>query len=550
MKTKFLIISLLMCSLYSFAQTTQDNYRDWTRPATGKSDKIALVIGNSRYQYARSLIYPAQDAKAVKGALSGQGYEVIEAYNLDLANFKAAINDLRKRLHEYKTLVVFYAGHGMEINGINYLLPIRANPNDVLDVEDHAIKLDYLFNRIDNPNIAKVVILDACRNNPFPNKSDADEVNRAISGSGDSEITSIHQRKKNTMIVFSTASKTTVKDNNPFAETFSQYIRSGGCIEDIMRDTRNNIAQKRSNQVVWNNSSLTSKICFGSSNSNTKDSDKDGIIDAHDKCPYEKGEIISYGCPPDPIPEGMVLVEGGEFTMGCTAEQGACEDDEKPAHKVYVDNFLMDEHEVTNEEFVAFLNSEGNRSEGGTEWYEIGSSYAKIEKQSNYYRVKSGYESHPVMEVSWYGAVAYCKWLSKKEGREYRLPTEAEWEYAARGGKYAEGYKYSGGNDLEAEAWYSPNSSGGTKPVMGKRANALGLYDMSGNVYESCSDWYGDYSSGYQRNPTGPSGGSYRVVRGGSWGYGAVYCRVADRYFSYPSLRFNFVGFRVVASPV
>lgn len=130
-------------------------------------------------------------------------------------------------------------------------------------------------------------------------------------------------------------------------------------------------------------------------------------------------------------------------------------------------------------------------------------------------------------------------------GLNFRLPTEAEWEYAARGGNKSKGYKYSGSNDIGSVAWYYDNSSSKTHTVATKAPNELGLYDMSGNVWEWCSDWYGDYSNGLQTNPKGPSSGSYRVIRGGSWDDIAGDWRVSDRYFNDPDGRVNGLGLRL-----
>ena len=159
--------------------------------------------------------------------------------------------------------------------------------------------------------------------------------------------------------------------------------------------------------------------------------------------------------------------------------------------------------------------------------------------------------------VSWKNAVAYCEWLTQREwgaGRlpqsyEYRLPTEAEREYAARGGKNGRSTKYSGSDNLGEVGWYDGNSGGKTHEVGGKRANELGLYDMSGNVWEWCWDWYGEYSSSSQRDPVGPGSGSFRVARGGSWLSGARRCRVANRYYSSPGRAYDYRGFRVALAP-
>jgi formylglycine-generating enzyme required for sulfatase activity len=165
--------------------------------------------------------------------------------------------------------------------------------------------------------------------------------------------------------------------------------------------------------------------------------------------------------------------------------------------------------------------------------------------------IKAGFEKHPAVRMSWYAATDYCRWLSLKTGKNYRLPTEAEWEYAARGGqkKKAE-YIYAGSNEVDEVAWYTDNTKDeGTRLVATKKANDLGLYDMSGNVYEWCSDWYGDYDEGRKNDPKGPETGSYRVFRGGSWYHGAQYCRVAFRLNYSPGYRDYGIGFRLASSP-
>ena len=221
----------------------------------------------------------------------------------------------------------------------------------------------------------------------------------------------------------------------------------------------------------------------------------------------------------------MVLVKAGSFTMGATAEQGiTCEPDEKPTHRVALTrDYYMGEHEVTQELYEAVMGNNPSHFNG----------------------------AHlPVEQVDWDDAQAFCTRLSTLTGRIFRLPTEAEWEYAARGGHLAsQQTKYAGSNDINVVAWYKKNSEKASHAVGTMSANALGLYDMSGNVGEWCSDWYGDYGSAAQTDPTGPSSGSYRVSRGGGWGSSAQDCRVSHRSVVTPSLRGKGLGFRLVCVP-
>jgi formylglycine-generating enzyme required for sulfatase activity/phosphoribosyl-ATP pyrophosphohydrolase len=240
-------------------------------------------------------------------------------------------------------------------------------------------------------------------------------------------------------------------------------------------------------------------------------------------------------------PEGMAFVPGDTFQMGDLWGDGGS--DETPVHTVTLSGFFISKYEVTNSEYCVFLNEEGNQEEGGVTWLDINDSDCRIYEQSGIFYPESGYEDHPVIEVSWYGARAYCEW---KGGR---LPTEAEWEYAARSGGMEQ--KYAGTSnvsELGDYAWYSANSGGDTHPVGTKLPNDLGIYDMSGNVWEWCNDWYDSdyYSISPENDPPGPESGTYRVLRGGSWSDNDRIARVANRLYNGPSNSNCIIGFRVV----
>ena len=216
----------------------------------------------------------------------------------------------------------------------------------------------------------------------------------------------------------------------------------------------------------------------------------------------------------------MIAVKGGTFKMGRTSEQGSeAENDEKPTHSVTLSDYYIGKYEVTQELWQAVMGSNPSNFKG---------------------------TNLPVESVSWNDVQEFIRKLNQQTGANFRLPTEAEWEYAARGGNKSKGYKYSGSNNINDVAWYtSTTNDSGTKPVGTKSPNELGIYDMSGNVYEWCQDWYGNYSRGSQTNPTGSSSGSYRVLRGGSWYGSARNCRVSNRNFSNPDNRRDYFGFRL-----
>ncbi|MEM6376667.1 MAG: SUMF1/EgtB/PvdO family nonheme iron enzyme, partial [Bacteroidota bacterium] len=275
-------------------------------------------------------------------------------------------------------------------------------------------------------------------------------------------------------------------------------------------------------------------------------------------------EVISpqFDSPGIPKPK-MVTVPGGSFQMGDTFGDGS--EDERPVHEVELNSFQMATTETTFEAYDLFCRATGRTLVSDIDW---------------------GRVQRPIINVSWYDAVEYCNWLSIQHGLQlvyridktkkdpnnssglddvkwtvqanwaangYRLPTEAEWEYAAKGGPNQDSYRYSGSDSLDVVAWYTANSDRKTHLVGQKQANSLGLYDLSGNVWEWCWDWYGeDYyqqNEGDKRNPRGPVSGDYRVVRGGSWYYSSNFCRCSDRSWINADFRDFYTGFRVLRYP-
>ncbi|MDX2280194.1 MAG: formylglycine-generating enzyme family protein [Saprospiraceae bacterium] len=257
------------------------------------------------------------------------------------------------------------------------------------------------------------------------------------------------------------------------------------------------------------------------------DSDGDSVPDCNDKCPKEPGDPKNGGCPiVTPFtPPDMVRVRGGTFRMGSEKKDENVYDDEMPAHDVTLSNFSIGRTEVTQALWRAVMNNNPSNFENC--------------------------DQCPVEQVSWNDIQEFLQKLNTLDpGKNYRLPTEAEWEYAARGGPPGkQSFVYAGSDKIDEVAWYDGNSDNKTYPVGQKKANALGLFDMSGNVWEWCNDWFGDYSAENQRNPKGPDSGSSRVFRGGSWFNLAPICRVAIRNNSTPGFRNDFIGFRLASSP-
>lgn len=231
---------------------------------------------------------------------------------------------------------------------------------------------------------------------------------------------------------------------------------------------------------------------------------------------YERG-IFKIG----KVEFKMIHVDGGTFTMGATSEMEDPYNTEKPTHQVTLSNYYIGEVPVTQSLWKAIMGKNPSFYEG---------------------------DDNPVESVPWNDCQEFIKKLNQKTGKKFRLPTEAEWEFAARGGNKSNHTQYSCSNNIDEVAWYNLNSGSKTHPVKNKKANELGIYDMSGNVWEWCQDWYGGYDCSNQTNPTGPTSGSSRVFRGGSWNDSAKRCRLSCRNYDTPDDSNYSLGFRLALS--
>lgn len=569
--------------------------------------RIALVIGNSAYKEA-PLKNPVNDANAMAQALQQAGFEVMLKTNVNRKEMNALVRDFGDRLLKGGMGLFYFAGHGMQVGGKNYLIPVGAEIQREDEVPDESVPADLVLRKMETANNGlNLVIMDACRNNPF-----ARSFRSAATGLGRMDAPS------GTLMVYATRPGSVAADgdgeNGIFTKNFLVKMKQPGLdLANLVGEVSEAVENEtRKAQQPWIEGNLKgSRFYFygpvtvqqAPAANHAADAEKEawGLIkessDAADlkdfleKFPngqyantakiklrqLEKKQAPSAAAShaeqerlaleqaearqrsqaaaeriraeaaeraraeaasrPAPVATtasssrgftdpttGMefVNVPGGCFQMGDTFGDG--ESDEKPVHEVCVSSFMMGKYEVTQGQWKRVM--ENNPSKN-TSWF-------------------SSADDYPVERVSWDEAQEFIKKLNQQSGKNYRLPTEAEWEYAARSGGKKE--KYAGADKFMAVAWYV-KSEGQTHPVGQKKANGLGLYDMSGNVWEWVSDWYAKeyYNDSPKDNPQGPSSGSYRVTRGGGWSFHPVIVYASGRSKNLPDYRNSFLGFRLAA---
>lgn len=526
MRTQLFVCIFCVLCLNLTAQDTLE------RNMIRKPQKFAWIIGNSDYGNGNSLKEPANDAFIIGKTLKDRGYDVIVRYDLTLEELRDVLKKVSNKIDKYDTFIFYYAGHGLEVDGVSYIVPIDANFRRKKDIPLHCMDINDIATQFKVPDIPKLILIDACRENIFNSRSWEGEYR------GDEKGQLDFPELLNSKVIFSTQPDSKVRDDNQFAEKLAEAIRKGGCIDEILRDVARQIIQiSNRRQALDTRGLLYEEICFGTQ---TESSHKEAIMP-----PIPKETL-----PPKKLRIKMVKVEGGRFEMGCIPKQKDC----VKTSIVEVDDFLMSPSEITNAQFVPFLNSQGNQIDmnSGQRWYDLENSNAKIEKDGERYKVKGGYEGHPVICVSWYGAMAYCEWLSEKQGITFRLPNGKEWEYAAKGGVNKDDYIYSGGDELLSVGWFTKNTKdSGTRPVMTKKPNALGLYDMSGNVWEWCNDIIPIEVLVLEEGKHIRQGTSEtkkgRIVRGGCWYSLEDICSVTYKHKYLPDKYHEAVGFRIVS---
>ncbi|MBI1762602.1 MAG: SUMF1/EgtB/PvdO family nonheme iron enzyme [Acidobacteria bacterium] len=587
--------------------------------------RVALVLGNGAYA-DNSLENPANDARGVAAALRELGFEVITDVDKDLTGMRRLIRTFGERLRGSSVALFFFAGHGVQVNGVNYLIPIGHQIEREADVRLEAVSADDVLAQMEEAGTGvNLMILDACRDNPF----------RSLRRSQGQRGLALVTAPSGTLIAYATAPGNTAADgkgrpNSPYTTNLLQHIRTPGLkIEDFFKRVRRGVEDlTQRKQTPWEASSLRGDFYFAAplpeppvnplpvysgeqaywraieDSSDAQDfrdylkQHPTGVYASAARVKLRRLEAVANTNsapvtnpnptatpPPKPTPTpapaladakvggpsvrlvampfttaevdagGMVrkfagqpaqgfveelgngvkleMVEllGGTFDMGSPSTEANHNSDEVVRRGVRINALYVGRYEVTQ-----------------AQWKAVMSSLPKVGFSG---------DDLPVESVSWEEAVKFCKKLSAKTGREYRLPTEAEWEYTARAGAQT---PFAFGATITPEIVnYNGNYPYGNAPKGSYRektvpvgsmgvANAWGLFDMHGNVWEWCQDWYGTYDAKQFDNPKGPSSGQSRVLRGGSWNYNADNCRSASRSNNRPAIDLSDFGFRVVVS--
>lgn len=571
--------------------------------------RYAVVIGNSAYTEIGRLRNPANDAHDVSVALTGLGFTVDSLEDADLPAMEGAIVRLGSRLAASKDAVgfFFFAGHGVQSNGINYLIPVDAHIPLESFLRTKALAVQEVLDVLqDSGNSLNIVVLDACRDNPF-----------SWARAGTRGLTVVPAQPPGSIIVYATGVGGVAQDgpgrNGVFTSEMLKYLSIPGLeVKDVFNRTGASVqaatgqaqvpavysqffgtaflagqpqsaaspgasaggpALPGSDAVAEKKPVLTVPKAYGSITVEVRttgtlflDGTSIGQIQPGPPARLDNIEVgpvrleMRYSggktetqtvvvkenaataasfayLPPLGVTENMLFVEGGTFQMGDTSGDGYR--NEKPVHTVTISDFYVSRYLVTQKEWAALMGSNPSNFNG---------------------------DNLPVESVSWLDAVSFCNKLSYVTGHQlcyvisganvtcdfakngFRLPTEAEWEFAARGGLGSKGCRYAGGEDINELGWYSGNSSGMTHAVGHLQANELGLFDMTGDVWEWTWDVYSAYGPAAQNDPRGDVSGGERVLRGGSWNTAAGGARVSNRNRASPDFRDFTTGFRVVVS--
>ena len=490
--------------------------------------KNALLIANGEYGRDMGFLkQPVPEAQELKSALESIGFNVTLVQNADLDGMRGALKAFKEKTRNVGGVAFFhYGGHAMQIKGANYLIPLRAALDDEEDVSYRCLRVDELMQSMKGDS--NVVVLDSCRNNPFAQS--------AHRGGGARGLAAVGIKPRNSIIVYSASEGNTAQDGVFTPILTKRITEKNRTFSDILLTIRKEVQQQTNGkQNPGEYRELTQPIYLAGFDASAP------VQQAVYTPPVRQENRNNTG-------ERTYRVNGVSFTMKpIAAVQGAVLGDNSRSHNqehsVSLSAYYIGQTEVTQELWRAVMGSNP-------------SSFTDSVK-------------NPVEKVSWYDCIKFCNELTAEVMGEdhcvykvrgtsvtadfsqkgFRLPTEAEWEYAAMGGKK---YKWAGTDSedrLKKYAWYDANSSGKTHEVGQKEANGYGLYDMSGNVWEWCWDWCSSTTPTGGQDPAGAASGTGRVFRGGSWDISADIAARAVRGLNDPGFRYFSLGLRVVCRP-
>jgi formylglycine-generating enzyme required for sulfatase activity len=504
----------------------------------------ALVIGNRDYRYFAPVPTAHAEAQDLARILEGRyGFEVETILNADRNTIMEAFSRISQRIQEGQdSLLVYYAGHSVQerYSGANAWLPVDAEPDIDLDWISTSL-VSNILNRIRAKHI--LVITEGCYSNRLQNvespsrpESPAEQLQRLLENPSFTALSlacdmppRTHRRTFAQILLQVLHENQHVLSGKVLASRIQEAVQYGYLratqqkqgdflfIPKHLHSRKTPVSPERTQapiQGAVTQQEAPSAALSPRRATKAAATQQDAPSSASPVIP-KKGDVMIHK------PTGMefVYVPEGCFSMGASYDDPDSFDWEHPAHEVCVAGFWMGKYEVTQGQWKALM-------------------------QSN----PSGHQrsdQHPVENVSWEDVQAFLASMNRRSQRKYRLPTEAEWEYACRGGGPG---KYCGGDHLDLVAWYEGNSSGRTQRVGTKRSNGFGLHDMSGNVWEWCSDRFSEdyYEISIRHNPQGPQTGEQRVVRGGSLGSSAANSRASFRFKNVPDYREDWLGFRVL----
>ncbi|WP_181705477.1 SUMF1/EgtB/PvdO family nonheme iron enzyme [Chthonobacter rhizosphaerae] len=575
--------------------------------AASAERRAALVIGIGRYATVTPLVNPPNDARAMAGALRDLGFEVVDGIDLDRAAFTRALRDFARIADGAELALVFYAGHGVQVDNENWLLPTDVRLESRLDLEFEAIGAEALLRAMSGAR-GRILLLDACRDNPFKEGFMATAAGRSV-GRG---LARLNVQDTGTLIAFATSPEAVASDggggasNSPFTTALLAHIRTPGLeIRQMLTRARQAvIAATEGRQTPWENSSLVADVYLAGPPAQTAGETADVVLwraiegsddpaaydlflrrfpdSPHAAAAAEKRRVLVAALPSPALPAAgsalpaagsalpatespappsardcptcpeVVRLPAGSFLMGASAEDRSATDNERPAHRAVVGAFAMTRFPITFAEWDACV------ADGGC---------PPVPDDGGW-----GRGQRPVVNVSWTDANAYAAWLSARTGAVWRLPSETEWEYAARAGTdttrfwgddpaaacgFANVYDTAalapGRTAGDASAWAGTphgcsDGYAGTAPVGSFRPNPFGLSDMIGNVWQWVGDcWRDDYSAASgTAEPASDPECQERVLRGGSWLSQPSAARSSARMRSDPVERDTNFGFRLV----